>query len=399
VSFFRINAPKSCSNATLKITVIALFALFISGCGSLIDRVTATEANSPAPLIDFVADKTVQTVWQASIGDSDEDQQFALAPMIQGDTIYAAATDGQVKAFDVKTGKQRWAVDLDESLSAGPGVGQGLVILGTPEGEVIALAIRDGQQQWRAQVTSEVQAKPLVGIDRIVVTSLDGNMTGFELTGETAWVLSNEMPALNLQGMSSPVLQGNQVLQGTPDGQLTALDIRSGQIIWKSTVVLPTGRSELQRLVDIDADPLIHQGAIYTVTYQGGLVAVGEYSGTVLWQQPFSSYRNLVADSEALYAINENSEVWAFDLQTGEPRWQQTELFKNRLLSDPVIVEDLLVMGDLEGYVHFLSVTDGRLVARVRAGRAPIRQGLLSMDDLVYVQNAAGELQVLRVTQ
>ena len=393
-----LNLRQSVS-AVGKAVFCAACAITLSGCGALIDRLSATEINPPAPLIDFVPKQVVQPAWKASVGADKVDQPLALAPLLQGDTLFTASASGQVQALVAQTGAVRWAVNLREPLSAGPGIGAGLLVLGTLEGEVLALSVQDGSLQWRAQVASEVQASPLVGSGRVVVTTLDGTMTGLDLVGNSVWTVTNTQPALNVQGMSSPVLHAGQVLQGTARGELIALDARSGQLLWKSMIAMPTGRSEIQRLIDIDADPLVHQGTLYVTTYQGGLVALGEHSGTVLWQQPFSSYRNLAADDNQLYAINEDSEVWAFDLRTGEPRWKQTTLLKHRQLSDPVLVGTLLAMGDKAGYVHFLSTEDGRLVARVRAGRAPIRQGLLSADDRVYVQNTAGIVQALRVGQ
>lgn len=389
-------------HTTLMWSRVSLFfvcATLITGCGALIDRISSPDINPLAPLVDFVPKKTVKPVWVASVGADEEGHYLGLAPVLRGDTLFSAAADGQVKALVAQTGAVRWAVDVNKSLSAGPDIGAGLVVLGTPEGEVLALSVQNGRLQWRAQVASEVQAKPLVGSDRVVVTALDGSMTGFDLTGKAVWSVSNSQPALNLQGMSSPVLHAGQVLQGTAQGDLIALDARNGRSLWKSTIAVPTGRSEIQRLIDIDADPLVHQGVLFVATYQGGLVALGEHSGTILWQQPFSSYRNLVADDDHLYAINQDSEVWAFDAQTGEPRWKQKTLLKHRELSDPVILNDMLVMGDKAGYVHFLSTQDGRLMARIRVGRAPVRQGPLSAGDRVYVQNTAGTLQALRVSQ
>lgn len=377
--------------------LLILLALYLSGCGALIDRMTATETHPPAPLQKFTPQITLTSGWYATIGSGEGDRQLGLKPTVQEDVVYAAAMDGQVKAYHAETGKRLWAVDLGEPLSAGPGVGQGLIVLGTREGEVIALADQDGTEQWRAQVTSEVQAAPLVGEERIVVTALDGSMTGLDLAGETQWVLPNDMPVLNLQGVSSPVLRGNQVIQGAPNGQMLVLDIRNGRLLWKANIALPTGRSALQRLVDVDTDPLIHQGILYIATYQGGIVALSGHSGAVLWRQPFSSYRNLAADADNLYAVNAIGEVWAFDLQTGDPRWQQTTLLKNRGLSDPVILDGWLVVGDQMGYVHVLSTADGSLAARKRVGRSAIRRGILNANGVLYVQDAAGDVHMIRV--
>ncbi len=381
-----------------RITVLIALAILLSGCGSLFDRITAQDINSPAPLVAFDAAKTMTSLWRVRIGGKSDAPQPELIPAVVQGIVYAAAADGQVRALDRMTGATAWSVDMQTPLTAGVGVGAGRVVLGTPEGEVIVLSAQDGTEQWRAAVSSEVRARPVVAQDRIVITAADGSVSGFDPDGALQWRFTVHMPDLGLQGMSTPVVQGNQLLHSTTQGQLIARDLATGRLLWHITIAIPSGRSVVQQLIDSDTDPLVHQGLIYAATYQGGLIALDYMTGALRWQQPFSTYRNLVADSNTLYAVGEDSSLWAFVADTGALHWRQTDLLQHRAVSDPLVMADVLALGDLDGYVHLLSIADGQPVARQRVGRAAISTGLVHMEDILYVQDAAGYLSALRIS-
>ncbi len=375
-----------------------LLAISLSGCVGLIDRISGSSLNPPAPLVKFKAEKTIVSLWQRRVGDSSAAWQPALVPAVAQNVIYAAAADGQVRALDATTGALNWRIDLQTPITAGVSLGGGNIILGTQDGEVIALSAQDGTEQWRTTVSSSVSARPVVAPNRIVIVTADGSLTGLNLAGEQQWYNTTHLPLLGLQGMSTPVIQDDQLLQTTTQGQLVIRQLATGELFSNIAIALPTGRSVVQRLVDSDTDPLIHQGMIYAATYQGGLIAIDAQLGLIRWQQPFSTYRNLAADEHNLYAVGEDSSLWAFAPQTGALNWEQTELLQHRAISDPLVLEDALVLGDLEGYLHLLAADDGRLIARQLVGQAAISAGLVRVDDILYVQDDAGYLSAVRVT-
>jgi len=370
-------------------------ALLLGGCSTISDWVSSPEVEPPAELTEITEQVRARTLWNRDIGAGAAAQDLRLAPLHHQGRLYAASADGRVTALNAADGSVAWSVELDVPASGGPGVGEELVLIGTSDAEVIALARADGAQRWRAGVSSEVLATPVAAFGRVVVRTIDGKVIGLDAaSGEQKWIYERDIPVLTLRGTSSPVIRGSGVLCGMAGGKLVALDISSGEVLWDATVTVPSGRSELERLADIDGDPLPADGVVYVATYQGEVAALGEGSGSLLWRRKFSSYSGMAADRYNVYAADAEGVVWALNADNGSALWRQ-EALRNRELSDVAVLGEVVAVGDLEGYVHFLSSQDGSLVGRTRVGNAPIRNGLLVVDATLYVQGGDGELEAL----
>jgi outer membrane protein assembly factor BamB len=229
------------------------------------------------------------------------------------------------------------------------------------------------------------------------VHTIDGKLFGLEATnGNERWRYEREVPVLTLRGSGSPVISGGAVYTGTAGGRLVALRVDNGALLWNVNVTVPSGRSELERMSDIDGDPIVLGGGVFVATYQGEVAAVEERSGRVAWRRKLSSYSRMAADRRGLYVSDAEGVVWGLELQSGSARWSQDAL-KNRRLSNTAIVGGLVVVGDFEGYLHWLDRNDGSLVARTRLGSDPITTGLQVVDDVLYVQGDGGELAAVRL--
>ena len=380
-----------------RLTLLGVAALLFGGCSTVKDWISPVEIDPPAELQDIEELVKAEVVWSFDVGAGGDDQDLQLFPVHHEGRVYVAGAEGKVSALDAENGRVAWSVDLDVAASGGPGVGEGLVLLGTSDAEVIALAEENGEERWRARVSSEVLAAPVAAYGRVVVRTIDGKVIGLDATnGEQVWLYEREIPVLTLRGVSAPVTSGTNVLCGMSGGKLIALDIGNGAVIWDATVAVPSGRSELGRLADIDGVPLVSDGLIYVATYQGQVAALGEYSGSVLWRRNFSSYTSMAADRYKVYASDADGFVWALSADNGSARWSQQDL-SNRLLSDVAVLGDVVAVGDFEGYLHFLSTEDGSLIGRTRVGSKPLRGGMLVVGDMLYVQGGAGDLEVLRL--
>jgi len=385
--------------AVLARGTLLFLATLVSGCSSVPLIGSWFESGDEAPpaeLTDFVPEIDIRTLWKAQVGDGIDKQRVKLLPFVDYRRLYVADREGLVEAFDLESGQLVWKTEQDAPLSAGPGFGEGLVLLGTSDAEVLALSEESGELQWKVRVSSEVLAVPRIARGMVVVQTIDDKVTGLDAAnGEAIWIYQRPIPSLTLRGSSSPAISGGVAICGFASGKLVALELESGRPLWETTVTSPSGRSELERMVDVDTDPVIESGVIYVGTFQGDLAAVSEVTGAVLWRRPLSVYAGLSADWRRVYVTDTEDRVWAMDVDTAAAVWKQ-DAFLRRRLTAPGIVGDYLAVGDFEGYVHWLAQDDGRPVARSRVGGDPITVKPQVLDGIVYVYSDDGELAALQ---
>ncbi len=378
-----------------------LVAAMLSGCGTLnpLEWFDKTEVVEPSPLVELDNKVQPQTLWSRDVGAGTDEQRLNLAPRVVGDTVYVADAEGTVRALETGSGAERWEAELDAPLSGGPGVGDGLVLLGTIDGEVIALGADNGEERWRGRVSSEVLSAPAAEAGVVVVHTVDGKLFGLESTnGNERWRYERQVPTLTLRGSGSPVLSGGAVVVGMPGGKLVTLRADNGSLIWDADVAVPVGRSELERLADIDGDPLVLGGGVFAATYQGNVAAIEQRSGRIAWRRKMSSYAGMSADLEGLYVADADGVVWGLNIRSGDVRWKQDAL-TNRSLSNTATLGALVVVGDFEGYLHWLDRRDGSMVARTRVGSAPITTGMQVVNGVLYGLGDDGELAAIRLPQ
>ncbi len=371
-----------------------LSSVLLAGCGSLnpLDWLGGAEdLEPPAELTELTPTLAVSERWRADSGEGSGDEVLALALGHLDDRLFSAARDGRVTAFSLE-GAKLWERHLDLPLSGGPGAGEGLVLVGSSEAWVIALDAGEGEERWRTRVSAEVLSTPAVGDGVVVVHTSDGRVFGLDAAdGSRRWVFDRPEPALTLRGSSSPVIVDGNCLVGLAHGRLVNLAVATGDVQWEAEITPPAGRSELDRVNDVDADPVVYEGQVYAMAYQGHLAAVDLDSGEVLWRRELSGYAGLARDWHQLYVTAADSQVWAIDPEDGATMWRQDKLL-NRRLSGPAVQGEALLVGDFEGWVHWLSLEDGHLLARARVSDAPIRATPLVLDDVAYVFAADGTL-------
>ena len=376
----------------IRLILLLLIVLVITGCSAFSSK---DNADPPAELVDLQPQLKFKTLWSRSFEGSDG-VFLKLRPALAGERIYIAEPSGEVTALEAASGKKLWSVDLEVPISGGPGVKDGLLAVGTQEAELIVLDAEDGSERWRKRLSSEILSVPAIGRGRVVCRTIDGRVSAFAAdSGESRWVYDRTVPILTLRGDSSPVLHQAQVLVGFADGKLLALSLDSGAPNWEALITAPTGRTELERVVDIDAELKLVEGTVYAAAYHGDLAAVSEISGVVLWQRDISSHAGVNADWRQVYITDEADHIWSLDAPNGATLWTQKVLHARRLTA-PAMVDGLLVVGDYDGYVHWLEQYDGKLLARYRVGSDAIRAMPLVQDGVVYVWDDGGTLTALR---
>ena len=380
--------------------------LWMSGCASINESVTDTVrgyfedddvTEKPTALKNIKTTLNVSERWSANVGSDAKKLYVRLQPTVDGDRIYAAGVKGKVSAYDAKTGGLLWEVDTQARLRGGPGFGDGLVLLGSADAELIALDRDTGAERWRTLASSEILAAPSAADGVAVARSIDGRIFGFEsATGKRLWIYDSSVPVLTLRGTSAAVIYAGGVIAGLSNGKLVALRLKNGELLWESRIALPRGRSELERIVDIDADPLVADGVIHVATFQGNIATIALENGRGLWNRKMSSHAGIGADRERLYVTDENSEVWSLERRSGSSFWKNADL-RARKLTAPAAVGKHVVVADLEGYVHFLKRDSGAIVARIRVGSSPIVAAPVVVGNMVYISGSSGTLTALQV--
>jgi outer membrane protein assembly factor BamB len=373
---------------------VALFCvmLLLAGCGG--SKIVREE---PAKLQDFTAEKQVKKVWSADIGASAVKKAVILTPYLDGDVIYTADPKGRVRAFAADTGRHLWRVSVKKAVTGGVAAGDGLVVVATKDGEVIALDKADGHQRWTSSVSSEVLSAPVIHDGVVVVQSVDGKLAGLSAQdGKRSWVYERLEPALSLYGTATPVAARNIVITGFASGKIAAVEIKDGKSLWEMAVTQPRGRNEVERLVDVDASPVIVGNLLFAASYQGKIIAVDMTNGRILWSRDVSTYTGMDADASNIYLTDADGEVIAYDQHTGASVWKQEHL-RARQLNAPRYMDGMVAVGDFEGYVHWLSSDDGHFVARYRVNHKPIRSQALAGHGMFYVCSQSGELVALRL--
>jgi outer membrane protein assembly factor BamB len=350
------------------------------------------EANQPAELVDFQETVKIKKLWSEGVGNGQGKGFYKLQPVISGDTIYAASAEGEVKAIDRARGKTLWKVDLETSLSGGVGIYENSLLLGTSEGFVLRLDATSGEQLWSSRLSGEVLAPPQ-GNGRIVIAqSYDGKLHGLDFdSGEKKWTYDSNVPVLTIRGTSTPILEGNRVFAGFANGRVMAFDAETGAVAWEVRVAISQGRSEIERIVDVDGTMALMGKELYAASYQGSVVSIDVASGRKLWQQDVSSFSGVSQGFGNVYVTDESGTLSAYQRNGQGLRWQQDAL-AYRELSRPVPVSSYVAVADFEGIVHLVSQVDGEFVGRVKADGKGARADMLSDGTVLYVFGNSGKL-------
>lgn len=375
-----------------KYAAVLALTLFVVGCSS-----TSKKELPPAELPDFNEEVQLNKEWSRSIGAGQGDLFSKLVPAVDGDSIYAADVEGLVMALDRRSGEVLWKQDLDLPVSGAIGAGYGLVLLGTLKGEIIALAADSGEEQWRAQMPSEILAAPATNGDVVLVQGQDDRLVAFDAaTGAQRWIFESSPAVLTLRGTGAPLLTRNLAIAGLSSGKVIALDAQRGIPVWEQRVAIPSGRSELDRVVDIDGGLLLSGTTLYVVTFQGRVAGLDLESGRVLWQREASSSVGLAEGFGSVYASLADGSVEGIDVRSATALWSNDALAR-RQLSAPEVFSSYVAVGDLDGYLHLLSQVDGRFVGRTRIDSDGLRAKPLVVGDWLYAFGNSGKLVALTI--
>lgn len=381
-------------NSYRKVAVALLSLALLSGCSTvknLFDGRGKDKSEDPKPLVQITPTVTVNKLWTAALGKNGKALGIGMRPAIDDGHVYGLSMEGGVSAFDLKTGQSLWHYDSKLPLTGGPGAGNGLVVAGSLKGDVVALDASTGAEKWSVKVANEVLVAPAIGGGMVFVHSNDGRLTALdEGTGERRWFYSPDLPALTVRGSGAITLGPGIVFVGNDNGTLTALSMSDGNVVWTTPVAEPDGRSELERMADVDGPALLDNTTLYATSYKNHTVAIDGPSGQLLWDRANGGPRGLGLSNSALVVTDTAGHVWGLDRNTGGSLWQQDGL-SYRKVSAPAVQGDYAVVGDFEGNLHWLKLSDGAFAARAKLGGMISGQPVV-VDGILVVQTEDGEL-------
>jgi len=390
----RLVAKKSESRnfkSSLKIVLPFCMLIILQGC-ALFGGDDEEDVQLPTELVEFEAVIEVDEKWDVSVGKGHEGLVLGLKPTTDGEQIYAASFDGNVIAFDSNRGRKIWKNNYDLSFTSGPTFKDGILVLGTNDGELIALDALTGEILWATTVSSEILAPVSIGDDKIFVRTVDGSLTALSKEdGAQQWLVNHKVPRLSLRGTSTPVKFANAVLCGFDDGKVSAYDVSNGTLLWETMLTPAGGRTEIEKIMDIDAPMVILGNELYVGSYQGALGAMALESGDIIWVTEASIYAGMAADDNAVFVSEADGTVMALSRFTGREIWKKENLLY-RNPTAPVIMDDSIVIGDLEGYLHWLDKTSGEIQERINIGKSKISSAPLVLNNSIYVLTDSGDL-------
>lgn len=375
-------------------SLLLTLGLLIVAAGCSKDK----DVEPPAALLKFPATLPVKKLWDANLGDGKKQikLRLGLGPALDGKVVFAASHKGEVLAADLDTGKPVWVRKLKLPLSAGPAAGFGMVVVGTSKGDIIALDAATGNDRWRAHVNSELLSAPAIGENVVVMRSVDGRLHGFNAgTGKALWQVEQQVPRLSLRGTAIPVIAKEVAISGFDNGKVMAVSLANGDTVWDTALASPHGRTELDRLVDIDSAVRVVGDDVFATGFQGRTAMLALDSGQIWWAHDMSSYRGMCADAENLYVTQSDGAVVALRERDGSEIWRNQSIMR-RALTAPVETTTAVVVADYQGYLHWLDKGTGYLVARERVSKHRVSSQPVAAQDTVVVLDDGGRMAAFR---
>jgi outer membrane protein assembly factor BamB len=378
----------------MRLLLPSCLAVLLIAAGCTKDK----DVEPPAVLVKFPATLAVKKLWDEGVGGGKKQRvlRLGLGPAVDNGIVFAASHKGEVLAASLETGRHIWVKNLKIPLSAGPSAGAGMVVVGSSKGAVVSLDGATGHERWRTRLNSELLSAAAISDEVVVIRSVDGRLHGLDAhNGKELWSVEQQVPRLSLRGTATPIIAKEVAISGFDNGKVMAVSLRSGDTVWDTALASPHGRTELDRLVDIDSAVRTVGDNVFATGFQGRTAMLALDSGQIWWAHDMSSYKGLVVDADNLYVTQSDGIVVALRQRDGSEIWR-TQKLKLRRLSTPVLTSTAVVVADFQGYVHWLDKASGELVARDRVAKERITSAPVAAGDTVVVLTDGGKMAAFR---
>lgn len=368
-----------------RIGMVCSSLLLATACSSVKEELKPVKLEKLEPTFEF------EREWQKKVGSGRDDRYVRLQPYVEDGVVFTVDRKGRVTALDAREGRLRWQTELEAEISGGVGNGGDLIFVGGLQGQIYALDKTEGRVLWQTDVSSEILAAPESNGEVVVTPAIDGRLFAFDARdGARIWSYDHPTPVLSLRSNASPLMLNDAVLVGFDNGQLLRFDSSNGHLRWSARVGQPQGKTEIERLVDVDTTPIAIGSLVYAASVNGRLVAVNRSTGRVTWSQELSTHHNIAHLDGKIAVTTDSGHVKLFDARTGTEYWQSEKLHR-RETGAPAMIDELVLVTDHEGYLHGLRTENGEMVARRKLGSRASAQPLVA-DGLIFIYDDAGKL-------
>ncbi len=388
----KLNFP---SVFTVRVLLGASLIVLLAACGS------PDNSEPPAPLTDINNGLRFDQIWTIKTGAGISAGSYNRQPLLVGDEIFTVDIEGLIKNIDAESGKLKWDFETGIESITGLFGNNKIIVASSRNGELNIYDRTDNNLnfRWSARLKGEIRSPPVTNADSLFIRTVDGRLSSIsKADGSIQWTVSHLVPALSLTGNSAPILHNELVIAGFDDGKLAAFDQTNGQVVWEITVSQPTGRSEIERLVDVDGQFILSDGVIYVSSYQGRIAAIQAIDGEELWSRKFSSFNAMSIDADAIYISSDSSHLWSIDRRTGSALWKQ-DILHARKISAPLLFKDKIIVGDFDGHVHWFNQSDGALIGRLRPSYKRHYSRPFQWDNKIFAMDSDGILSSFEVIQ
>jgi len=367
-----------------KIILALLLMGVMTSCSSLNfwSNESDEDFTTPAKLLPFTSDYLIDIAWKKSFKGSNN--LGAFKPAFYSGQMIVADSSGNIISFNPKNGAVNWQKTLERNLAAGVSAGFGRLVVSDINGFVIALDIESQEILWEQNIGGEVLARAIVDAALVVAKNSVGELVALDgMTGEKKWTFRSQLPALTVRGTGDPIIKDGIVFSTFDNGRLGAFQLNTGFFLWDGPISFVSGSSELENLLDADSSPVAVNQLIFAVNYQGNLTAFDTTQKRPVWNAKASSFHSPVVGNGMIMVIQDNGSILSFASGNLQPSWTSEE-YLLRELSNGVMFKNMMLVGDIEGYLHVINPLTGKTVGRKKVSGNLIKS-IVTFGDLVYI--------------
>lgn len=236
---------------------------------------------------------------------------------------------------------------------------------------VHTLDASSGKARWHHKTSEPVAGQPLLVDGKLYFVTSDGQVDAVDAkTGARVWAKATQLQAVVHAGLAT---DGERLFVLADPAVLTAVRRRDGKVLWRNSRAVTR-----DFLVEGHGAPVVHGGVVYAGLANGKMIALAARDGGLVWEValfkrgagPYVDVDNTpivgnVAGKDVLFVTGHNSGMHAISTVNGERIWRYVATG----LGQPVLSKGRLYSVEPGGGVHVVDAASGkRVMARKLAG-------------------------------